>query len=36
MNLEKYGMLVAGVTFLVVGLLLIRARFRTASGAERL
>lgn len=36
MNLEKYGMLVAGVAFLVVGLLLVRARFRTASGAERL
>jgi uncharacterized membrane protein len=36
MNFEKYGMLVAGVALLVAGLLLVRARFRTASGADRL
>ena len=35
MNLEKYGMMGTGVAALVAGLLLVRARFRTTSGAGR-
>lgn len=35
MNLETYGMMGAGIASLVVGLLLVRARFRAASGADR-
>jgi uncharacterized membrane protein len=35
MNLEKYGMLVAGIAALVMGLLLVRARFQAASGAGK-
>jgi len=35
MNLETYAMMGAGIASLVVGLLLVRARFRAASGADR-
>lgn len=35
MDLEKYGMMGAGVATLVAGLLLVRARFRAASGTDR-
>jgi uncharacterized membrane protein len=35
MNVEIYGMIVAGVAALLVGLLLVRSRFRAASGANR-
>ena len=36
MDLEKYGMSVMGVAALVAGLLLVRGRFRAASGADRI
>jgi uncharacterized membrane protein len=35
MNLETYGMMGAGIASLVVGLLLVRARFGAVSGADR-
>jgi uncharacterized membrane protein len=35
MNLEVYGMMGAGVAALIAGLLLVRVRFRAASGAEK-
>ncbi|MBV9878439.1 MAG: hypothetical protein JO025_27150 [Verrucomicrobia bacterium] len=35
MSLETYAMMGAGIASLVVGLLFVRARFRTASGADR-
>jgi uncharacterized membrane protein len=35
MDLEKYGMIAAGVAALVVGLVLVRTRFQAASGAGR-
>jgi uncharacterized membrane protein len=35
MNLEVYGMMGAGVAALIAGLLLVRVRFRTASGADQ-
>ncbi|MBV8213838.1 MAG: hypothetical protein JOZ08_11545 [Verrucomicrobia bacterium] len=36
MDFEKYGMMGAGIAALVLGLLLVRVRFRAASGAERI
>ena len=35
MNLETFGLLTAGVVALVAGLLLVRPRFRAASGADK-
>ena len=35
MNLEEYAMLAAGVVALVVGLLLVRTRFRATAGPDR-
>ena len=36
MSVEVWGMIGTGVTTMVVGLLLVRSRFRTASGADRI